>query len=74
MDTRTGYIYGGSPEEVAAKIALTDAYGRTRAEILKDLAPVSRLPLDTACPKCHGTGVVPRGLGSKRFKPCSCTT
>lgn len=73
MDTRTGYIYEGTPEEIARQIYPSDAHSRTLEQIEADLVALKSESLKT-CPKCHGTGAVPRGLNSKRFKPCECVS
>lgn len=75
MDTRTGHIYdlppGDTVEQLAKRLAQTDAHHRTVQQLTGDIVPLARKP-DPSCKKCHGTGAVPRGFGSKRFKPCSC--
>jgi hypothetical protein len=71
MDTRTGYTYEGTPDEIARRIQETDAFKRSLDEIKGDLVQLANKPVEK-CPKCHGTGAVPRGLNSKRFKPCPC--
>lgn len=72
MDTRTGLIYEGTRDEIAAQVLTADPLGRSLDQIKQDMVPVKNVG-DSRCPKCHGTGAIPRGLNSKRFKPCPCT-
>jgi hypothetical protein len=65
MDTRTGQFHELAHHETLAGLAR-----RIGADVT-DLVEVARMP-PTVCPRCKGKGSVPRGLGSKRFKPCVC--
>lgn len=76
MDTRTGYVY--TPEQLLTieKIPLLerqDPFHRTHEQFKADLVPVKNVGLAN-CPHCHGTGSMPKGLNSKRFKPCKCVS
>jgi hypothetical protein len=76
MDSQTGTVYPLAPGEtfldLARRLAPDDPLKRTHIEISRDLVALDKDP-DEACPKCHGTGAMPRGEHSRRFKPCDCT-
>lgn len=66
MNDRTGEIHerrkGESMTEMAHRPNVPRRY----------LVPLGKAP-DPDCYRCHGRGSVPKGLRSKRFKPCKCT-
>lgn len=66
MDTSNGNIY-----QMLKGESLRDLAVRTGA-LEKNLVELQRMP-SGVCQKCKGTGVLKRGLFSRRFKPCSCT-
>ena len=66
MDTRTGEIH-----ELNAGETVDDLAKRLGGKPT-DYVPISHRP-DGKCRRCNGTGAVPAGFQSKRFKPCRCT-
>jgi len=66
MDVRTGNVYERLETESLAQMA-------ERLKVPEGaLVPLDKAP-DSSCPICQGRGSVPKGLGSRRFKPCRCT-
>jgi hypothetical protein len=66
MDLRTGEIHENEPGETMGQF-----YARHRANP-DDFAAIDQRP-DAKCWRCRGTGRIPKGFGSMRFKPCKCT-
>jgi hypothetical protein len=66
MNTETGEIYQGLPNETLKDIA-------ERCKVRPSaLVPLGNMPEPT-CAKCGGRGYKKPGMSSHRFVPCECT-
>jgi len=77
MDTRTGEIHELAPgqtlENLAEQLEATDKLKRRADQLCNDLVRLQRKP-NPECKICRGLGRIKKGLNSRRFKPCECTT